>query len=251
MLIQDFLRNNEESTPSWFASYEESSKPISNSDLITSFMQSRTVFYPGSGLDGHPISIINKSRSAHCYIYADFGVDTKQIESTIENQGFAGYHQGPRFELKKRDFGFWRPTLTRITDSKPSQKSFVPYSFIQFFERDAENDDTHGANRFAVMFLGADGHAAYDALYCQNNGSIHPFITVIQDHSCGGNYSKFGRNGRMNQIASAAKVHPDFLLVSENSIPWENYDHCFVNSVRIQSSIGGQHKNQRFLMQRK
>lgn len=37
------------------------------------FLSSRTVYYPGSGEDGQPVELCNRSRSAHCFIYVDRG----------------------------------------------------------------------------------------------------------------------------------------------------------------------------------
>lgn len=42
-----------------------------------------------------------------------------------------------------------------------------PYGFLEVLERDAELGPEHGAARLAIIFLGADGHATYDALFCQ------------------------------------------------------------------------------------
>ena len=48
------------------------------------------------------------------------------------------------------------------------------YGFVAVFERDAAYDEKHGAERFAVLFLGEDGIASYDALFCQGTDGTTP-----------------------------------------------------------------------------
>ena len=76
------------------------------------------------------------------------------------------------------------------------------------------------------LFIGGDGHATYDALYCQGDGTAAPFLVVIQDHGFGGDYDKFRRGGILERIARQCGQLPQWLLVGENTEPWEDYEDC-------------------------
>jgi len=77
-----------------------------------------------------------------------------------------------------------------------------------------------------VLFLFADGIAAYDALFCQDRGRRAPFLVLLHDHGFGGNYDRFGRNGLLERIADRAGVLPDYLFVAENTDAWRGYARC-------------------------
>jgi hypothetical protein len=120
-----------------------------------------------------------------------------------------------------------------------------PYAFLEILERDAELGDDHGAHRLAVLFLGADGIASYDSLFCQSDSVGPPFAVLIQEHGFGGNYDKFGQGGLLDRIAQKCQVFPKFLLVAEGSEPWIGYEKMDY----LDGSVGGMHGNTRFLHQ--
>ena len=109
-------------------------------------------------------------------------------------------------------------------------------------ERFPNLDDTHGAQRIALLFLGADGHATYDALFCQSD-SHAPFAILLQDHGFGGNFSDFGQGGLMCNIAMRTNCLPELLLVAENTHAWEGY-----TPIRdLDPTYGGMHQSSRRL----
>ena len=101
-----------------------------------------------------------------------------------------------------------------------------PFALFVVFARDADHDPDHGPERLAMLFIGGDGHATYDALYGQNDGTPPPFLVVIQDHGMGGNYARFGAGGLLECIAHKCDVKPQWLLVGERGDkfePWSGY----------------------------
>lgn len=224
----EFLAPYREDTPQWLATFGPEDQ-FSRKD----FLSSRIVLYPGAGTDGQPVAAFNSAHAAHCFVYADYGVSSENLRRELDDpiQGFRGYHSLARIDLRERDLApdGWvshvAPNEVRIR-----VETVVPFGFVEFLERDAAHDDAHGASRLAVLFLGADGFATFDALFCQGNDTPAPFGIVIQDHSFGGNYGHFGDGGLLQSIATRCAVFPEFLLVGDNTKPWAGYTRCEARS---------------------
>ena len=110
-------------------------------------------------------------------------------------------------------------------------------------ERNAELTDEYGAQRLAILFLGADGHATYDALFCQRYNRLAPYAVLLQDHGFGGQYSNFGAGGVMEKIAQATKVLPEWLIVGPHTQAWLGYEQVD----DVDPDMGGMHGNKRSL----
>ena len=67
----------------------------------------------------------------------------------------------------------------------------------------------------AILFICADGVAAYDALFCQRKTQA-PFAVVLQDHGFGGNWATFGRGDGLEKDASTAGRSLELLLAAKN-----------------------------------
>ena len=190
--------------------------------LVSAFLGSRTVYYPGSHIDGDPVALFNRSRSAACFVYVDYILGRDALEQEIQRNGFRGYRSLLAIDLLPEDFSPWRPTIAppeRAAGLRPES----PYAKLCVFERLPGRPETLGQSRFAILFLCADGHAAYDALYCQDNGTPAPFCFVAEDHGFGGDYSTWGPDGVACQIAEASGVLPDLMLVARETRPWPGY----------------------------
>jgi hypothetical protein len=216
------------------------------------FFASRVVYYPGSGTDRQPVKLFGSTHSAHCFVYADYGVDRPTVEAELEHPGhrFRGYHTVARVNLTERDFSprGWTPHVGPAEVARERYPSALAsaFGFLEVLERDQERDDGHGARRLAILFLGADGIAAYDALFCQEDSVSAPFALVLQDHGFGGNYDRFGRCGLLERLATRCEVMPRWLLVGENTEPWAG----FVRVPGVEGDRGGMHAHLRFLYER-
>jgi hypothetical protein len=157
---------------------------------------------------------------------------------------FRGYHKLARLRLSESDLSpdGWVQHVHNLRRTRFSD-DFEPYAFLEILERDVDFGDDHGAHRLAILFLGADGIASYDALFCQRNGTRPPFAVLIQEHGFGGNYDRFGKDGLLERIALECQVFPRFLLVAKGSDPWRGYE----KMDDIRGSVGGMHGNTRFL----
>ena len=109
----------------------------------------------------------------------------------VGDPGFRGYeveHEEEVGESVLRPDG-WTPHVdpSELNERANRFARARPFGLLVVLRRDAEHDDAHGPERFAVLFIGGDGHATYDALLCQNDGTPAPYMVVVQDHGFGGN----------------------------------------------------------------
>ena len=224
--IKTYLsKNHQESMPAWLAGFQKG-----DSFDREAFFASRIVFYPGYGDDGQPVRLFGAAGAAHVFVMADYGVERSRLLEKLdsEDESFKGYDLLDLLDMKERDLvpAGWRPTLSIETRRQPQTTmwSGSPYGFVAIFVRQEAFDPSHGPDRFSVLFLGADGIATYDALFCQHGRRIEPFGMILQDHGFGGNYSSFGAGGLLHQIAERANVFPRFILVNErNTRLWRGY----------------------------
>lgn len=226
MNARDYLTAMRENIPAWLADFPKTRFSAEE------FFNSRVVYYPGSGTDGHAVKLFGGSHSAHCFVYVDYGVEQTILEQALGNarRGFKGYHRLARVQLSQRDLipSEWLPhdsLMVRGAHGRPETfAKVVPYAFLEILERNAEMDDGHGARRLAIIFLCADGIASYDALFCQRYSEAAPFAVLLQDHGFGGNWDKFGGGGLLEGIAIHSRTLPKFLVVAtENTQPWAGF----------------------------
>jgi len=243
----EYLGGMPEQTPPWLNEFQ-----IGDAFPREPFFASRIVYYPGSGTDGHPVKLFGSSQSAHCFVYADYGITQDAVEAELRDpdHGFHGYHSLARLHLAEANLtpNGWVPHVPPgyMAPRGQGHVGADPYGFLEVLERDQELDDNHGARRLAILFLGADGIATYDALFCQGHGTPPPFAVVVQDHGFGGNYDRFGEGGLLAHIVRECDAVPPWLLVGEDTDPWQG----FVRVPGVEEDRGEMHHTPRSLFQR-
>lgn len=219
------------------------------------FFGSRVVYYPGSGTDGHPVRVFGSTYAAHCFVYVDYRVTRAELERELgdDRDRFRGYRTVSRLSVREDELvpQGWKAHIELSEAKRALRNHFArvlrsPYGFMDILEREEGLEEEHGPKRLAALFLGADGIASYDALFCQENGIPAPFAALLHDHGFGGNYDKFGCDGLMEGVAIRCNVFPKWLLVAENTKAWGGY--ARVPDVR--GSNGGTHYSERRLYSR-
>ena len=251
MTLYEYLRQEAEDIPLWLAKFRDGDG-FSHRD----FFNSRVVYYPGSGIDGHPVKVFGSTHSAHCFVYADYIITQDALENELQHpkERFLGYHTLSRLQLRVTDvvpdgwIAHVRPDELRADryGLVEPEIAAAPFGFLEVLERDATRDDRHGARRLAILFLGADGIATYDALFCQGAGHSVPFAVLLQDHGFGGNYDSFGGGALLERIALRCNVVPRRLLVGEGTRPWQDFERVRY----VEGDPGGMWKMNRFLYER-
>jgi len=247
MTLQEYLLQLTQEMPEWLMKFDAESKFNS-----IEFFNSRIIFYPNSGFDGQAVKVFGESHSAHCFVYVDYSRSKQSVLESLNDPryGFLGYATSYRIELTIDQItpNNWTPHLEPgdLNNVNYQFSDISPFGFLQILDRKSEYFSEHGAKRLAILFLGADGVATYDALFAQE-GTTPPFATVLQDHGFGGQYSSFGAGGLLEKIAHRSQQWPEYLLVAEGTAEWSDYQRL----LNVDGNFGGewaQHK--RFLYQR-
>lgn len=226
--LRQFLLMHREPLPSWLANFVPGS-----SFPLEDFLNSRTVFYPGSGTDGFPVKELGSSHAAHCFVYCDYLVEESKVRGELDHfkRGFRGYRSIAQIPLENseilpKDFSVSeRLERLRTAKWKPEGAALEKpaYAFAEILERDAEHDDSWGPVRLCLLFLGFDAMAASEALFYCAGKSKPPYAVLIHDHGVGGGYAQFGGRGFLYQKANDLDAFPKWLLVAQNSEPWPGF----------------------------
>ena len=221
MEADKYLRRFSEQQPHWISQYA-SGATVDGPTALSALLSSRTVFYPGSGSDGSPVSLFNRAQAVHCFVYCDNGLSRGDLKSALSSYPFDGYEAVTEIELTDQDLeaaGCAPPNKPGFQTGEPAE----PYAIVVIFQRKAGLDETHGAAAFSVLFMGWDGFHAFDSLFCQRKNSAPPFGIVLQDHGFGGSSGKFGAGGQLEKMAKENGKMPELVLIAENTSCWAGY----------------------------
>ena len=250
MTMRDYLTNNyAEEIPAWLENWKKG-----DPSPLHDFLQSRIVFYPGSGYDTHAVQVFGGSGAAHCFVHADYMVAQKDFENGLEEKAYPGYSVLASFPVDQTIIGELKNQRDYLApeDVKRGMANFKQhpelarnkFMRLYLFERRSEFSDSHGPKRFAILAMKMDAFAVYEALFANRNANLWGLL--LQDHGFGGNYDKFGQGGMMERMAGKANVYPSLMLVAANTPPWDGYD--IVEGVDAEE--GGMHGHSRALFVR-
>jgi len=218
--------------PQWLATTDAltiNSNPFPLKEILTD-----SLYYPSSAFDGNPVRFL--AGNFYSYIYVDYGLTEEQLNTEINNRGFIGYEITARRELTEKDLApsGWKPVPPLPEDGDPrSREWFVQKPFAQWivFQRKQDFTDDHGPERFSLVYLCADGTAAFQALYISNNIAPKAVAIIQSGIAFGGNYTDFriqnlllGRTVLQNPAGM-----PEYLLngtwdCSPECACWTQYD---------------------------
>ena len=226
----DVLRNYGVHVPAWLGE-------IRAGDAFPhrQFSSSRVVYYPGSGTDGHPLKVFGGSHSAHCFVFADYRPPRTKVETQPRNADDLRHPRGykpllvePPTESQPRPGG-WRPHVAlprNLTECAANWATRRPaggaYALWAILERREGFGDSHGPSRLALVFVGGEGVATFDALFCQGDAA-RPWAVVLQDHGFGGNWTRFGGHGSLLWCLAQQYARPEWIFVGRGTHPWPGY----------------------------
>lgn len=223
MTQKEYLKKYSEELPPWLRNYRKGQETP-----LAQFLRSRIVFYPGSAWDWHPIKVFGDSCSAHCFIYVDYLQPEDEVIGNLQGEyGLEGYHILDSVRISeaelRRAISWNRHYLTLEEQRRANEgtrwfrrdNAPAPYARLVVLERDPGRSE--GAERMAVLFLGADGHATFEAVFANGNAP-NLFGFLLQEHGFGGNYDKWGKDGICDAIMLRSGVFPKFVLAGSDDV---------------------------------
>ena len=182
-----------------------------------------SVYYPASAFDGGVIRNCNVNRKdwkVLSFVYVDYNATEPRLSETSMPRGYRLLGKRLLTEADLVPNG-WKPQLPPNFDMKHYQyvvgqfANKHPFATRMVFERLPEFGEGHGPKRFSLLYLCADGVAAYQALYWTHG--MHPrAIAIIQPGTgFGFNWSDFFKQS-----------DPFYWTVSHNPAGMPEYVYC-------------------------
>ena len=151
-----------------------------------------SLYYPASGFDGTPVKYL--AGNIFSFIYVDYGSDHDEFMNALGSPGFRGYNRIATRSVTEKELTpkGWHPMPPTHSDGDPSRyhmkrsdkyqniiRDYIkkPFCSWSIFQRSENFTSDHGPSRFSLLYLCADGVAAFQALYVTN--SIAPKAVAV------------------------------------------------------------------------
>lgn len=183
--------------PMWLARLNPAE--LGASDFPLEELLKHSLYYPAAGFDGRPVQFLGGF--IHSFIYVDYGKEEQAVDAEVQAPGFLGYHLVGGKHLSERDLApnGWRPQappqfpnqMRAFTERQAHRSVRSPFATWYIFDRDECRDEGHGPLRFSLVYLCADGVAAYQALYRHNHTAPEVLAIIQPGNDCSVNYTDF------------------------------------------------------------
>jgi len=166
--------------PQWLAEVVPESMRLPIKQLLQG-----SLYYPACGLDGDPVKYLGGY--VHSFVYVDYGIERDEVVRSLRDghHGFRGY----KIHLLRDDItehelvpGGWHPIHPTPADGNPARycdRITKPFAVWCVLQREEDRDATYGPDRISLLYVGADGVAAFQALY-QGNHCSPEVVAIIQ-----------------------------------------------------------------------
>ena len=180
--------------PEWLSRLN--SKTIDETPFPLADVLDGSLYYPSAGFDGDPVRYL--AGNVVSFVFVDYGKSEEELTAELADpaNGFRGYEVIASRRLRESELAprGWAPSLLPTADEDPFRhhhkikKPFCSWSILQ---RRQEAPITHGPQRFSLLYLCADGVAAFQALYIANNAAPRIVAVIQPGHGFGGNWTNF------------------------------------------------------------
>ena len=195
-------------TPDWLLNLTKETieqGPLPLLDLLRG-----SVYYPAAGTDGHDVEML--SSYAPSFVHVDYSCRESEVRARLQNdQCFAGYELAGLRSVSEAELtpSGWRPSFHNPKGHRDLPESAHPsnsFALWAVYARKSTYGPDHGAERFSLLHLHAEGVAAYDALY-RGNGTQARFLAIIgPGEGYGDNWTRFTEPG--NFLHQVVMGHP-------------------------------------------
>lgn len=156
-----------------------------------------SLYYPSSGFDGAPVHYL--AGNILSFIYVDYGHSHAEFISALNNSGFIGYDLVAIRSVTEPELtpNGWQPVPPTRSDGRdPSSEDYrrfikKPFCSWAVFQRREDVQVSHGPSRFSLLYLCADGVAAFQALYVANSAFPKAVAVIQPGHGFGGNWTDY------------------------------------------------------------
>jgi len=189
-------------------------------------MLENSLFYPASGFDGDPVKQLG--RRIHSFIYADYGSTEQELDTALREEGFTGYRLIAQRSVRRDELQVhsnWSPRvaptpneIAALEDKLRFARPEAAFCRWLVFERQERMPATQGAARFSLLYLLADGAAAYQALYSAREIAPEVLAIIQPGHGFGPNYTNFFAPGGLlhRSVRDGGGPLPEFFLTGHN-----------------------------------
>ena len=207
---------------------------LTTGNLPLDSLLDNSVYYPASGYDGDLIRLFNKiltEKGVNSFVYCDYESTEEKVISK------AGLHMRGYHVLAHRAVD-----VSELLGPNADSRYLLPVGRCQkarrgdgffchwfIFERDCSFAESHGPERFSLMYICAEGVSAYELLY-SSRGIAPKCVAIIQPgEGFGGNWTDFHKVGA--PLYQALKRNPAGLPeMIVNGGNWErDWDHGYEN----------------------
>jgi hypothetical protein len=202
-------------TPDWLAGSADS---LLQRDLPIRELLQDSLYYPSCALDGDPVRVLGGNVLS--FVYVDYGIPADLLKAALIH-GFRGYRMVATRQVREDELvpHGWRPKLPMPEDGDPESRyrrlEWNPFCIWSVFERLDRFDASHGPERFSLLYLSADGAAAFQALYGGNECCPLAVAVIQPGHLMfGGNWTDFTDPEKIfcRSVLDNAAGRPDILL---------------------------------------
>lgn len=153
-----------------------------------------SLYYPSCGFDGDPVRFLGGNVLS--FVYVDYGKTREELDHNLRGGGFSGYELIATRSVASDELTVagWAPLEPLPIDGDPARyREWMKQPFCTWciFQRRDNYSSSHGPRRFSLLYLSADGVAAFQALYVAN-GISPTVVAIIQPgHGFGRNWTNF------------------------------------------------------------
>ena len=158
-----------------------------------------SLYYPSSGFDGTPVR--HFLGNVFSFVYVDYGNNSKELDEALAKPGFRGYEVIAKRDITEKELvpNGWQWLYTRdeiYASGNPLEhcswlRSPSPFCSWIIFQRKKDAPVSHGPHRFSLLYLCADGVAAFQALYVCNEMAPACVAIIQPGHGFGTNWTCF------------------------------------------------------------
>jgi hypothetical protein len=179
-----------------------------------------SAYYPACFFDGAPVKHLG--HLFWSYVYVDSGVTSQRLDDALETSGFLGYRVLVNRPLGPNDLApkGWRARAEPRGGNRFQIDPRESFARWLMFDRQPDFSEEHGPQRFSIVYVAADGAAAYEAMFIGNGLLPRCLLIINPGIGFGGNQDNYFREGNVlhRSLLRHPRGLPEFLVSPQNAM---------------------------------